>query len=122
MRGAAETGFGRKARKSVLVRSRRLPSDWPCTNSGPTQPNMGRCRTMRGISKSPGPWRLIHKARSCWGERNGPPVLPPRRTGFGTRLIQRNLAAEFDGQVELTYHPDGVECTICAPAQRIGIE
>jgi two-component sensor histidine kinase len=61
------------------------------------------------------------KFRLRWRERNGPPVLPPRSTGFGTRLIQRNLAAEFDGEVELTYHPDGVECTICAPTERIGI-
>jgi two-component sensor histidine kinase len=62
------------------------------------------------------------KFRLHWRERNGPPVLPPRRTGFGTRLIQRNLAAGFDGQVELEYQPGGVECTICAPAEPIGIE
>ncbi len=55
-----------------------------------------------------------HEFRLRWRERKGPPVLPPKRTGFGSRLIQRNLAAEFDGEVELTYHPDGVECTICA--------
>jgi two-component sensor histidine kinase len=61
------------------------------------------------------------KFRLRWRERNGPPVLPPRRPGFGTRLIQRNLAAEFDGEVELEYHPDGVECAICAPTERIGI-
>lgn len=55
-----------------------------------------------------------HEFRLRWRERKGPPVLPPKRTGFGSRLIQRNLAAEFGGEVELTYHPDGVECTICA--------
>jgi two-component system, chemotaxis family, CheB/CheR fusion protein len=55
-----------------------------------------------------------HEFRLRWRERKGPPVLPPKRTGFGSRLIQRNLAAEFDGKVELTYHADGVECTICA--------
>ena len=56
-----------------------------------------------------------------WRERNGPPVLPPTRTGFGTRLIQRNLAAEFDGEVELEYQHDGVECTIYAPAEGLGL-
>jgi two-component sensor histidine kinase len=55
--------------------------------------------------------------RLHWRERNGPPVLPPSRTGFGTLLIQRNLAAEFKGEVELEYRPDGVECTIYAPAE-----
>jgi two-component system, chemotaxis family, CheB/CheR fusion protein len=56
-----------------------------------------------------------------WRERNGPPVLPPTRTGFGTQLIQRNLAAEFKGEVELEYQPDGVECTIYAPAEGLGL-
>jgi two-component sensor histidine kinase len=59
--------------------------------------------------------------RLRWRERNGPPVLPPSRTGFGTRLIQRNLAAEFKGEVELEYQPDGVECTIYAPAEGLGL-
>jgi two-component sensor histidine kinase len=59
--------------------------------------------------------------RLRWCERNGPPVLPPRRTGFGTRLIQRNLAAEFEGEVELEYKPDGVGCTIYASAEGLGL-
>jgi hypothetical protein len=37
-------------------------------------------------------------------------------------LIQRNLAAEFDGEVELEYPPNGLECTICCARGRIGIE
>jgi two-component sensor histidine kinase len=59
--------------------------------------------------------------RLRWRERNGPPVFPPSRTGFGTRLITRNLAAEFKGEVELEYQPDGVECTIYAPAEGLGL-
>jgi two-component system CheB/CheR fusion protein len=59
--------------------------------------------------------------RLRWRERNGPPVLPPSHTGFGTQLIQKNLAAEFEGEVELQYQPDGVECTICAPAEGLGL-
>jgi two-component sensor histidine kinase len=47
--------------------------------------------------------------------------LPPSRTGFGTQLIQKNLAAEFEGKVELQYQPDGVECTIYAPAEGLGL-
>jgi two-component system CheB/CheR fusion protein len=53
------------------------------------------------------PHRQGREFRLRWRERNGPPVLPPTRTGFGTRLIQRNLAAEFDGEVELEYPPNG---------------
>jgi two-component sensor histidine kinase len=59
--------------------------------------------------------------RLRWRERNGPPVLPPSHTGFGTRLIERNLAAEFDGEVELAFQRDGVECAICAPAEGLGL-
>jgi two-component sensor histidine kinase len=59
--------------------------------------------------------------RLRWHERNGPRVLPPSRTGFGTQLIQRNLAAEFEGEVELEFLPGGVKCTICAPAEGLGL-
>jgi two-component sensor histidine kinase len=59
--------------------------------------------------------------RVHWRERNGPPVSPPSRIGFGTRLIKRNLAAEFKGEVELEYHSDGLKCTIFAPADGLGL-
>ncbi len=59
--------------------------------------------------------------RLRWRERNGPPVFPPSHMGFGTRLIQRNLAAEFGGEVELAFQHDGVECTICAAAEGLGL-
>ncbi|HLK83222.1 MAG TPA: HWE histidine kinase domain-containing protein [Xanthobacteraceae bacterium] len=59
--------------------------------------------------------------RLRWRERNGPPVSPPGRIGFGTRLIKRNLAAEFKGEVELEYHPDGLECTIHASTHGLGL-
>ncbi len=50
-----------------------------------------------------------------WSEHGGPPVTPPLRKGFGTRLIERQLARELRGSVELTYAPEGVTCTIEAP-------
>ena len=49
-----------------------------------------------------------------WTERNGPPVEPPTRRGFGTRMIERGLAAEFKGKVELSFAPDGLVCTLIA--------
>jgi PAS domain S-box-containing protein len=46
--------------------------------------------------------------RIWWRESHGPPVSPPARSGFGTRLIcdvpRHNLAA----RVELHYHSEGV--------------
>ncbi|PYE23612.1 PAS domain S-box-containing protein [Rhizobium sp. PP-CC-3A-592] len=47
-----------------------------------------------------------------WEEKNGPPVVPPTRSGFGSRLITRVLAADFKGQVKLDYVPGGLVCTL----------
>lgn len=51
-----------------------------------------------------------------WVERGGPPVSPPSRRGFGRFLIERVLAADFDGTVKLEYAFEGLECTLVAPA------
>lgn len=50
-----------------------------------------------------------------WKERGGPPVTPRGRTGFGSRLIERQLARELRGSVELTFAREGVTCTVQAP-------
>ncbi|MET0357879.1 MAG: PAS domain-containing protein [Pararhizobium sp.] len=47
-----------------------------------------------------------------WEEKNGPPVVQPTRSGFGSRLITRVLAADFRGQVKLDYVPGGLVCTL----------
>jgi PAS domain S-box-containing protein len=56
--------------------------------------------------------------RITWRERGGPPVRAPGRTGFGTRLIRRGLAAELQARVELDYAADGLVCTVRAPLPR----
>ncbi len=50
-----------------------------------------------------------------WEEKNGPPVSPPSRRGFGTRLIERSLAQDLGGEVSLTYAPTGLVCEVRAP-------
>jgi PAS domain S-box-containing protein len=50
-----------------------------------------------------------------WTESGGPPVVAPTRKGFGTRLIERSLAAEIEGEASLVYHPSGLRCRIRAP-------
>lgn len=49
-----------------------------------------------------------------WIERGGPPVSPPTRRGFGSRLIERGLSAELNGDVRLTFEPEGLVCRIQA--------
>src|SRR5690606_3211613 len=51
--------------------------------------------------------RLDDRAiRLRWREYEGPPVVAPARRGFGTRLIERGLAAELTG-VLLEFRPGG---------------
>jgi two-component system CheB/CheR fusion protein len=53
--------------------------------------------------------------RLVWRELDGPPVTPPTRRGFGSRLIAEGLAFELDGEVSLEFAPEGVVCTIDVP-------
>jgi PAS domain S-box-containing protein len=67
------------------------------------------------IEPGPGGNRLILR----WSEENGPPVTPPSRKGFGSRVIERGLAFELGGTSELDFRPDGVICTINIPAPQV---
>jgi PAS domain S-box-containing protein len=49
-----------------------------------------------------------------WREAGGPPVTPPTRRGFGSFLIQRVLASDFGGDVQIDYSPTGLECVLTA--------
>lgn len=50
-----------------------------------------------------------------WRERGGPPVVRPRQRGFGSLMLERTLARDLDGRVELAFEPEGVECRIEMP-------
>jgi two-component system CheB/CheR fusion protein len=50
-----------------------------------------------------------------WRESNGPEVIAPTRTGFGSRLIRTMLAKEFCGEVDLRYELSGLVCRLEAP-------
>ncbi|HVV93317.1 MAG TPA: ATP-binding protein [Hyphomicrobiales bacterium] len=54
-----------------------------------------------------------------WRERGGPPVVPPRQRGFGSRLIERGLSRDFGGRAEIRFEESGVVCTIDAPLAEI---
>lgn len=61
-------------------------------------------------SRSAGP-----RLRLAWRERGGPTVLPPQRRGFGSRLLERSLALDLDGEVQLSFELSGLVCLIDAP-------
>jgi PAS domain S-box-containing protein len=52
--------------------------------------------------------------RLVWRESGGPEVEPPTTRGFGTRMIERGLAADLGGAVKIDFRRDGVVCTIDA--------
>lgn len=55
------------------------------------------------------------RLRLVWRESGGPPVSPPGRRGFGSRMIEQALAADLRGSATLEFRPDGVICEIDAP-------
>lgn len=47
-----------------------------------------------------------------WRETGGPPVMSPTRRGFGTNLLERGLARELGGSVEMKFEPEGLVCVM----------
>ncbi len=47
-----------------------------------------------------------------WRESGGPPVIPPSRKGFGSRLLESVIGEQLKGHVELRYEPDGLVAII----------
>ena len=56
-----------------------------------------------------------------WTERNGPPVVAPKKRGFGTTLIERGLAHDLSGEVYLDFAPDGLRARLRAPIGSGGV-
>ncbi len=54
-----------------------------------------------------------------WIESGGPPVSEPLQRGFGTRMIERGLAAEFGGSVAILFDPAGLQCIVEAPLPEV---
>jgi two-component sensor histidine kinase len=43
-----------------------------------------------------------------WKEHGGPQVVKPTRSGFGSRMIERALAASFSGTAKIDFLPEGI--------------
>ena len=50
-----------------------------------------------------------------WKETGGPKVRPPRRRGFGSRLIEGSVGGNLGGHVEVKYDPAGLEARLSFP-------
>jgi len=54
------------------------------------------------------------RLRLVWSENGGPPVAPPSRRSFGTRMIG-SLGQQLAGEVQLAYAPSGFVYTLDVP-------
>jgi two-component sensor histidine kinase len=53
-----------------------------------------------------------HRLTLHWEERGGPPVSPPARQGFGSRLIAASLKSDLAGEARLDYRASGLVCVL----------
>jgi two-component sensor histidine kinase len=54
-----------------------------------------------------------------WREHHGPRVRPRRKRGFGSLVIERNLARSLDADVNLEFNAEGVRCQVAIPESQI---
>jgi two-component sensor histidine kinase len=53
-----------------------------------------------------------------WSEAAGPPVEPPSRQGFGTRVVGR-VVNDLNGKLQLDWNSEGVACEIIVPIDQL---
>ena len=51
-----------------------------------------------------------------WDEDGAEGIVPPSRTGFGTRLIRSSMEVEMGGSAEVHYAPTGVQWVLTFPS------
>ncbi|WP_280137593.1 HWE histidine kinase domain-containing protein [Aureimonas sp. AU40] len=57
-----------------------------------------------------------------WRESGGPPVTPPTAIGYGRRIVERVLAAEFGGSSQIDFAPSGLVFRLEAPSVGLEVE
>ncbi|MEA1833496.1 HWE histidine kinase domain-containing protein [Methylobacterium durans] len=58
------------------------------------------------------------RLRLTWQESSGPHVAPPKRRGFGTRLITGAIKRELDGEIDMAFDAGGVRLTLDVPIEQ----
>ena len=51
-----------------------------------------------------------------WTETGGPPVKPPTRQGFGTRVMDRMIRGQLKGEIRFDWRAEGLACEIVLPS------
>ncbi len=71
-------------------------------------------------------WRLLPANEGdgvevMWTETGGPSVAAPRQRGFGSLVIERNLARSLEADIKLEFPPEGARCRMLIPASNLAI-
>ena len=74
---------------------------------------VGRVEVEWRLDTGIGQERRLH---ITWSEFGGPTVAPPRRQGFGRKVVERVAASALDGSVSLTFAPEGLQWSLRIPA------
>jgi PAS domain S-box-containing protein len=62
-------------------------------------------------------WRLEGNTFMMnWSERDGPPISPPKRRGFGSTVLDSMAKLSVGGEVQLDYAPPGLMWGLTCPA------
>ena len=66
-------------------------------------------------------WRPLDDAGIVlvWRETKGPKVSAPKRRGFGSMVIEHNLARALDADVNLDFATDGLTCRVAVPPNQL---
>jgi PAS domain S-box-containing protein len=63
-------------------------------------------------------WKLASSAMIVsWKERGGPRVLPPKRQGFGTKLLRQVTGRQLDADLNFDWNPEGLGVEIRLPRE-----
>src|SRR5262249_9075460 len=54
-----------------------------------------------------------------WIESGGPPVKPPSRKGFGTKVINASIEHQLRGRAIFEGHAEGLHCSLPFPASNL---
>ena len=67
------------------------------------------------VLKEAGPAALVLK----WQESGGPKVAATDRRGFGSTVVERGVAYEMEGSVQMEFAPAGLVVTLKVPLAKV---
>jgi two-component sensor histidine kinase len=76
----------------------------------------GRVHVQWEVEQTPEGTRL----HLTWKESGGPQVVTPSRTGFGSRLLQKGVARDLNGDIHLDFAVEGLGCRMLVALDEVG--